>query len=78
MSWVYLISAGLIEVVGVVGLKKVSEKGKSDCLLYTHWWIYCKLNPVTYVVRRNPIIRGLCGMDWDWYSRCDSHRDIVL
>jgi len=27
MSWVYLISAGLIEVVGVVGLKKVSEKG---------------------------------------------------
>ncbi|MFD2700827.1 DMT family transporter [Paenibacillus shunpengii] len=27
MSWVYLILAGLIEIVGVVGLKKVSEKG---------------------------------------------------
>ncbi|GGH82712.1 paired small multidrug resistance pump [Pullulanibacillus pueri] len=26
MSWVYLFLAGLIEVVGVVGLKKVSEK----------------------------------------------------
>lgn len=27
MSWVYLILAGLIEIVGVVGLKRVSEKG---------------------------------------------------
>jgi len=27
MSWVYLILAGLIEIVGVVGLKKVSERG---------------------------------------------------
>lgn len=27
MSWIYLILAGLIEIVGVVGLKRVSEKG---------------------------------------------------
>ncbi|HAM79970.1 DMT family transporter [Ornithinibacillus bavariensis] len=32
MSWVYLILAGLIEIVGIVGLKKVSEKGS--------WFIY--------------------------------------
>ena len=27
MSWTYLILAGLTEIVGVIGLKKVSEKG---------------------------------------------------
>ena len=27
MSWIYLILAGIVEIVGVVGLKKVSEKG---------------------------------------------------
>ena len=27
MSWIYLILAGLTEIVGVIGIKKVSEKG---------------------------------------------------
>lgn len=27
MSWIYLIFAGLLEIVGVIGVKKVSEKG---------------------------------------------------
>lgn len=35
MSWMYLLFAGMTEVVGVVGLKKVSEKGK--------WYTYLLL-----------------------------------
>ena len=27
MSWIYLILAGFMEVLGVFGIKKVSEKG---------------------------------------------------
>jgi|SRR5690625_1095671 len=27
MSWMYLIFAGLTEIIGVIGIKKVSEKG---------------------------------------------------
>lgn len=77
MAWMYLIIAGIFEIVGVIGIKKVAKDNNWTNNIILIGGFIISFQFLTMALQ-NSVINCICSLDWNWDARGSSCRYFIL